>query len=223
MKVDKEKELRKNKTDRSVYYKEKSIKKGDTTREMILRKAASLFNTKGYAACSMADIMEATGLRKGGIYNHFSGKSDIAIGAFHFAVQEVDHMIRSHLEKATTEEARLRAVLDFYRRYASEPIIRGGCPLLNTLVDADDTHPGLKIEALETLARWKGRLVRLIARGQESGEFKLGEDSHTLAEFIFASIEGGIALSRASGNNGPMIAVTGHLEHYLNQCLFRQQ
>lgn len=189
---------------------------------MILQKAASLFNTKGYAACSMADIMEATGLRKGGIYNHFRGKSDIAIGAFRYAVQEVDHMIRFHLESATTEEARLRAVLDFYRRYASDPIIRGGCPLLNTLVDADDTHPGLKVEALETLGRWKGRLARLIARGQESGEFKPIEDSQTLAEFIFASIEGGIALSRASGDNSPMIAVTGHLEHYLNQCLFTE-
>lgn len=42
------------------------MQKGEQTRRNIVLKSAELFNQKGYAGCSMNDIMEATGLKKGG-------------------------------------------------------------------------------------------------------------------------------------------------------------
>ena len=38
------------------------MSKGDNTRQMIVEKAADLFNRFGYDGCSLADIMEATSL-----------------------------------------------------------------------------------------------------------------------------------------------------------------
>ena len=38
------------------------MSKGDETRQMILHRAAELFNRKGYHGASLADIMQATGL-----------------------------------------------------------------------------------------------------------------------------------------------------------------
>ena len=45
------------------------MSKGANTREEILLRAARVFNTKGYAGAALSDIMQATGLQKGGIYN----------------------------------------------------------------------------------------------------------------------------------------------------------
>lgn len=48
------------------------MSKGEQTRAMILEQTALLFSRKGYFGSSLSDIMEATGLEKGGIYNHFT-------------------------------------------------------------------------------------------------------------------------------------------------------
>ena len=45
--------------------------KSKETRKLIIEKAAILFNQKGFHGTSMADIMDATELTKGGIYGNF--------------------------------------------------------------------------------------------------------------------------------------------------------
>src|SRR5208283_5028756 len=62
--------------------------KGEQTRREIVRKAAPLFNQKGFAGTSLADLMDATGLQKGGIYRHFSSKEELAAEAFDYAWQK---------------------------------------------------------------------------------------------------------------------------------------
>ena len=56
------------------------MKKSDqsaSTRKAILVAAASCFAEKGYSACSMRDIAERSGVSKGAIYGHFSGKEQL--------------------------------------------------------------------------------------------------------------------------------------------------
>ncbi len=65
------------------------MRKGEKTRENIILKSAELFNQKGYAGCSMNDIMEATGLQKGGIYRNFKNKDEIALEALDYAIETV--------------------------------------------------------------------------------------------------------------------------------------
>lgn len=52
-------------------------KKSSEKREMILRKASEVFRTKGYAAVSMTDIIDACGISKGGIYLYFKSVREI--------------------------------------------------------------------------------------------------------------------------------------------------
>ena len=53
--------------------------KGDITREKILEAARYLFNTKGFGATSINDLVDASGLQKGSIYFHFPGKDAIGL------------------------------------------------------------------------------------------------------------------------------------------------
>ena len=43
------------------------MRKGDETRQEIIRKAAPIFNRKGYRGAALSDLMRATGLKKGGL------------------------------------------------------------------------------------------------------------------------------------------------------------
>jgi len=63
------------------------MSKAQETKMRIIEQAAALFNQQGYAGSSMSDLMR--GLQKGGIYNHFRSKDELALEAFDFAVNRV--------------------------------------------------------------------------------------------------------------------------------------
>src|SRR5258708_5294043 len=67
----------------------KAMTKGQQTRARIVAEAAPVFNQHGYAGSSLADLMKATGLEKGGIYRHFSSKEELAAEAFDYTWNEV--------------------------------------------------------------------------------------------------------------------------------------
>ncbi|MCB1052875.1 MAG: TetR/AcrR family transcriptional regulator, partial [Acidobacteria bacterium] len=169
--------------------------KGERTREWIVEQAAVLFNQKGFSGCSLSQLMDATGLKKGGIYNHFTNKDQLALEAFDYAVGRVEALLRDHLASAQDERERLLRIVDFYRAYPEDPIIAGGCPLLNTIIDSDDAHPELRERAQIVMKRWIHQLAELIRRGQRKGVFDPSVDAEGLALLALAMIEGGIALA----------------------------
>src|SRR6201997_708984 len=76
------------------------MRKGELTRERIIAQAAPLFNQKGFAGCSMQDVMEATGLEKGGLYRHFSGKEELAAEVFRYTVARAEKLRGEKLDPA---------------------------------------------------------------------------------------------------------------------------
>jgi AcrR family transcriptional regulator len=58
------------------------LTKGEQTRARIVEAAYGLFLRQGYAATSMRQIAEASGLALGGLYAHFKGKADIWADVF---------------------------------------------------------------------------------------------------------------------------------------------
>src|SRR5579862_4377607 len=106
------------------------MRKGELTRQRIVAAAAPLFNQHGFAGCSMQDVMEATGLEKGGLYRHFGSKEELAAEAFAYALSRAMTTRTDGLENVDGAPAKLRYLVD---RFVSTPgPIPGGCPLLNT-------------------------------------------------------------------------------------------
>src|SRR6185436_20521141 len=52
-------------------------KRADTRRLEILRAAAHIFRTRGFAAAGMRDIAEAADLSPGNLYHYFRGKEEL--------------------------------------------------------------------------------------------------------------------------------------------------
>jgi TetR/AcrR family transcriptional repressor of nem operon len=178
--------------------KGQSMKKGDLTRQRIIALAAPLFNRRGFDGCSMHDVMDATGLEKGGLYRHFASKQELAAEAFLYSL---DQAIKTRTDGLDHIPGALSKLAWIIRRFVETPgPVPGGCPLLNTAVDADDGNPILRKLARKAFADWKHRLAVIIAEGIQSGEIRRSTSPDQLANTIIAALEGGLVLSRIHGS-----------------------
>ncbi len=116
------------------------MSKAQETKARIVHQAAELFNTKGYAGSSISDVMEATGLKKGGIYNHFASKDELALAAFDYGVSLLSERVWSVVKTKRNAVDRLDILVSSYLTYIDDPPIVGGCPILNTAIETDDTR-----------------------------------------------------------------------------------
>lgn len=176
--------------------------KGEETRQRIVELAAPLFNQRGYTGCSMSDIMEATGLEKGGIYRYFGSKESLAAEAFQYSVATSRKLRTSDLDTVEGAPQKLRYIMD---RFVTEPSpIPGGCPLMNTAVDSDDGNTVLRELARQAFTDWRKRVTAIIQQGIREGDFHKTCNATELADTIIASLEGAQMLARLDGDRRTM-------------------
>ena len=120
--------------------------KGELTRREIVKKAAPLFNRKGFEGTSLSDLMRATGLQKGGIYRHFSGKQQLAAEAFDYSWEKSVTGRLEGVDDVRNSVQRLKKMIDNFVE-KREGLVPGGCPLMNTAVESDDGNPRLRARA----------------------------------------------------------------------------
>lgn len=185
--------------------------KSEKTRQLIIEKAAAVFNQKGYNGTTLDDIMEATGLSKGGIYGNFKRegldkkgvKDEIALAAFDHAVQQVYDALKERTGVIENTLDKLKAVVYFYRERILNPPVAGGCPIQNTAVEADDLLPDLRNKVQLALTEWERRIVRTLEKGIERGEVRADVDKNDFATLFIGTLEGGILLARAQYSPKP--------------------
>src|SRR5277367_5162107 len=103
--------------------------KGEQTRRRIVEAAAPVFNKRGYEGASLSDLMAATGLKKGGIYRHFSSKEELAAEAFDYTWDAARECREPAFDAREDAVAWLKALIDNF--VTRRPAVPGGCPLLN--------------------------------------------------------------------------------------------
>ncbi len=191
------------------------MSKGEQTREMILERTAQLFSRQGYFGSSLSDIMHETGLEKGGIYNHFESKEQLALEAFDYAVSLVKQHTRATLAGKTHAVDRLLAVIVVFKDMVEDPPLAGGCPILNTAIEADDAQPALRERAPRAMDSWRETIHRIVAKGIARQELRPDVDSDVLASLLISSLEGAIMMSKLYGDSAHIHRVADYLTHYI--------
>lgn len=190
------------------------MRKGEQTRQDIIRKAAPIFNQKGYDGAAISDLMRATGLEKGGIYRHFRSKQELAAEAFdHAWSQAVAARFQGTQEIPNTVDRLKQLVRNFRDR--REGLVPGGCPLLNTAIDSDDGNPELRARARKALQSWLSHLESIAAEGRRRGEVGRGVDPAKLASLIVGILEGSLMIGLLQRSNDAVDLACSHLEDYL--------
>lgn len=195
------------------------MSKAQDTRARIVEQAATLFNQQGYAGASMSDLMRLTGLQKGGIYNHFKSKDELALEAFDFAVNCVQQKFMGALKGKRHAVDRLIAILWVYRHMLDDPLLKGGCPILNTAVESDDTHPALRARTQQAMDTWHHLIQRIVNKGIIRGELRSTVDAEVVSSILIATLEGAVMLSKLYGDVTHLEHALKHLHDYVHHQL----
>jgi TetR/AcrR family transcriptional repressor of nem operon len=188
--------------------------KGELTRKRIVEAAAPIFNQHGYEGSSLNALMEATGLKKGGIYRHFASKEELAAEAFDYTWEAAWKARLLHVDEKPNRIDKLKQLIaDFIERRSPVP---GGCPVLNTAVDADDGSPVLRARVAKALRSWVSRLQAYLEEAQEQRDARPDVDPIAVATLIVASLEGALMMSRIQRNEEALRRVQSHLNEYLD-------
>jgi AcrR family transcriptional regulator len=185
--------------------------KGLKTRQRIVEMAAPVFNRQGFVGASMRDLISATGLEKGGIYNHFGSKEQLALEAYDFAMSRVTDALARSQEGATDAVDRLTRMIESFATFARKPAIAGGCPIMNTAIEADDGNPELRDRAKESMTLWHRLIGRIVKDGIALGTLAADTDPYALAALLTGSLEGALMLSRLYDDPAFIDRVVAHL------------
>ena len=192
------------------------MRKGERTRQDIVRNAAPLFNTKGYEGTSLSDLMAATGLQKGGIYRHFASKEELAAEAFDYSWgKAVNGRLDGVADVSNSVDRVKKMIANFVERRSG--LVEGGCPLLNTAIETDNGNAVLRGRARKALRTWSERIAELVKEGKRKREIDGRTDPQKLSQLIIGSLEGALMISRIEGNDGALENAQTFLNQYLEE------
>lgn len=190
--------------------------RNEKTRQFIIESTAEVFNKKGYAGTSLSDLTEATNLTKGSIYGNFENKEEVALAVFEYNIAKRNAWVAEEVAKATTWKEKLMVYATVFCTRSKDSFSGGGCPYLNTGIEADDTNEVMRSRVADALLLWKKSIVNIITKGKAAGEFKENTDAASVAVSIIAIIEGGIFMSSVTKDMSYMRTVSETAKGIIN-------
>jgi TetR/AcrR family transcriptional regulator, transcriptional repressor for nem operon len=194
------------------------IRDGRSTREAILEAANRLIHVHGYNHTSLDDVLRESGVGKGNFYYHFKSKEDLG-----YAI--LDQIIASFLER-TLEPcfsdpergalAQIRCFVDRVLEAQRESNCVGGCALGNLAAELSDVHEGFRARLASVFGAWRERLTLALRDEQRRGAVDAACRPEAVADFLVASLEGAILLTKLTKDITVMEQCVAETKRYLS-------
>lgn len=181
-----------------------TITKGSKTRSRILKAAMDLFNTKGYHATRISEIIEVSGVQKGNLYFYFKSKEELALALIEEARREYMAYLNSHVSGVSGLD-KLDNVLAAVFEFHSRKKFIGGCIFGNIALEMGDQNPEFRDAVRGIFDEWVSLLGSLLEEALAGGEINLTLKPEQMARHIVAALEGGIMLARLSKDKGDLL------------------
>ena len=192
-------------------------RQGRSTRAAIVAAATRLIAVHGYHATSLDDVLRASGVGKGNFYYYFKSKEDLGHAI-------LDGVVAAFLERtlepcfadaAVRPLAQLRCFLGRVLEAQRARNCVGGCVMGNLAAELSDVHAGFRARLAAVFHAWRERIVRVLEEARARGELSDACDPRPAAQFIVASLEGAILLSKVTKDIAVMEQCVAELERYL--------
>jgi AcrR family transcriptional regulator len=190
--------------------------KAEKTKQLILEKAAPVYNAKGISGTGIDDILEATGFTKGAVYSHFINKEDLSLQTADYLLKKIVYGIDQAMMREKTSKGKIFAYMNF-NKLPLNTYIDGGCPIFNMAVESDDNHANIKKRVGSVVEVSVDTFAEILQTGINNGEFSKKLDPMAFAFKMFSAVEGGIVLCRVMNTNSPMKSLIKSLKDELNQ------
>ncbi len=194
----------------------------DQTRQRILEAAFGVIHRQGFQAAGLNDILALTGVTKGAMYHHFSGK--LALG---YAV--VDGPVKAYVEDwwlapldggaaggaaGDPLDAIARTIQDNMTERVPEFHLLG-CPLNNLAQEMSPIDQGFRQRIEELYRTWRRSLSRALTRGQHRDMVAPVASTDEAATLIVAAIQGAFAQAKSAQSMTPFHDAMAGLNRYL--------
>jgi TetR/AcrR family transcriptional repressor of nem operon len=191
--------------------------KGDLTRQNIIDKSMDLFSVKGFFNTSIADIVQATGLTKGGLYGHFRNKEEIWYAVYDECVRIWKSIVFDGVAAIPDPLERIDRVMEnSLKNYLGGGVFEGGCFLLNSLVDLAGQAPTMSNHVLAGFTGFAELLRRWLEEAAGQGMIKEGLNLREVANFMVISVNGAAPLYAASKDPAVWQHTLSQIRFYTN-------
>ena len=193
------------------------VRDGRSTREAILEAASRLIHVHGYNHTALDDVLRESGVGKGNFYYHFKSKEELG-----YAI--LDQIIASFLERtlepcfsdpAGRALTQIRCFFDRVLETQRERNCVGGCPLGNLALELSDVHEGFRARLTSVFSAWRERLTLVLRTAQRGGQVSGECRPEAVADFLVASLEGAILLTKLTKDIAVMEQCVAEMKRYL--------
>lgn len=190
--------------------------KGDLTRQNIIDKAMQLFSVQGYFHTSIADVVKATGLTKGGLYGHFDNKEEIWYAVYDECVRIWKSVVFQGVREIADPLERIEKVLsNNLKNYLGGGVFAGGCFLCNSLVELSGQDAAMSNHVLKGFQSFSALLRQWLAEAERKGLLQEGLNLAGAANFMMISLNGAAPLYAASKDPAVWRQTLAQLRFYL--------
>ncbi|MBW2615282.1 MAG: TetR/AcrR family transcriptional regulator [Deltaproteobacteria bacterium] len=192
--------------------------KGILTRQNITEKSLQVFSVKGYFNTSISDILEATGLTKGGLYGHFASKEDIWYAVYDEAVKIWRSIVFRDTQNITNPLERIEITIENHlANYLGKDTFDGGCFFVNMLVEISGQSEKMSRHILKGFVQFSRLLRKWLEDADDRGLLKEGLNYREISNFIIISLNGAATLYSASKDTSVWKETITQMRFYINQ------
>ncbi len=181
---------------------------GTATKVRILDAAERLFESNGFAATSLDQIIEASGTSKGAFFHHFESKRALSQALVERYVEMDLTMLRAGLDAVADVADPVSKVLGFlryYERWATELVsAESACLYLAVLTEQNLLDDETSEAVQRAIVAWRVEFAALIRAALSARGLRRRINADDLADHLFATFEGGYLLCRSLRSAEPM-------------------
>jgi AcrR family transcriptional regulator len=185
------------------------MSRGSRKRDALVAAAAELFWKQGYAATSIADIAEFSGVPVGNVYYYFQSKSALALAVSDVFVSETETMLEEVRSEFSGPRERLSMLVSRLARSLRSRVDHG-CPIALCIRDFRHEAPEASNRAAEAFTLLIAFMAAELGRAGMRPALSLGIARGALAEW-----QGGMTLAHALGDAAALSESFRRMEQHL--------
>lgn len=174
--------------------------KGAQTRARMIASASQLFQSQGYAATGLKQILADSGAPRGSMYFHFpGGKEELAAEVVADHAARFADGLRQAIAGAPSALVAAQLALRLLADQLEASACASGCPVTVIALEMANRSEPLREATRSAYQQWIALVSeRLVAEGLERAE------ANQRGRALLSAIEGALVLSRAFGDAGPL-------------------
>lgn len=175
-----------------------------------LEKATRVFWAKGYEGTSMSDLLDATGINKGSLYNTYKNKKTLFIQGLLKYDRDFRKVAMKEFAESPDPVAAIALFFDFMVDECTADKDKKGCFLVNTALDLPNLDEDIADIIKAAMADIEAFFGHQIQRGQASGQLSTDIDTDLAAKALLSSVISIRVMARGVFDKAGLSAIRTH-------------